>query len=99
MSTKGENFKELNPNELENISGGLIVKVSKEDLEKEKIALKKYIVVDFDGKIVESFDNYEDAAKCEYSKNKDMYTLTLNEGELKDKVYKTLDGHFVFKMY
>lgn len=99
MSTNAKNFKELNREDLANISGGLIVKAPKEDLEKEKVDLKKYIVVDFDGKIVKSFDNYDDAAQFEFSKHKDMYTYTLQEGELKDKVYKTLDGEYIFKMY
>ena len=97
-----EIVKEMDKQSMENISGGYVVKVNQEDIEGEKLTLKKYWVVDNkSGKILNSFDRYEDAIASDAvaHANKD-WVYTVPKGGIHDHVFKSLDdGSLVYKIW
>ena len=102
MNKTKPSVKKLGAGESSSISGGFVVKVNPKDLEKEKLDLKKYLVVDNStGKIINSFDKYDDAVACdavEHSNKDWIYKVT--KGDLKNHIFKSLDdGSMVFKHY
>lgn len=102
MSKNTENVREISREEMTNISGGYVVKVNPKDIEKEKLELKKYWVVDnTSGKILNSFDKYEDAVASDAvaHSNKD-WVYKVPNGDLKNHIFKSLDDDsLVYKMW
>ena len=102
MSKSEKNVREVSQEEMENISGGYVIKVSKEDLENEKLDLKKYWVVDNStGKVLNSFDKFEDAVASDAVAHADKEWIhTVPEGSLHDHLFKSRDDDsLVYKMW
>ncbi len=105
MDKNKETIKNLNRKETEHVSGGYVVQVNPSDLEKENINLKRYLVVEDEedsstGKVIDSFDNLESAIACDAINSSDSYYIyKVQSGELDEKVFKSLDGNYIFKRW
>jgi len=100
MSKSEKNVKEISKEEMANVTGGYVVEVDPNDIDKEKLGLKRYLVVnDQNGKILNSFDKCEDAFAADAVANWDKdWTLKMPQGELHKHISKSADdGSLIFK--
>ncbi len=100
MSKSEKNVREISKEEMANVTGGYVVKVNPKDVEEAKLGLKKYLVIDDqNGKILNSFDKYEDAVASDAVANSDEdWVLRVPQGELHNHIFKSpYDGSLIFK--
>ena len=100
MSENEQNVREINKKEMENVTGGYVVKINPKDVEKEKLGLKEYLVIDEQSdKVINSFDKYEDAVASDAVANWDKdWVIKVPQGELHNHIFKSSDdGSLVFK--
>lgn len=93
MSKNEKNVRKISKEDMANVTGGYVVEVNSKDPEKEKLGLKKYLVIDEQSnKIINSFDKYEDAVASDAVANWDKnWVLKVPQGELHKHIFKSPD--------